>query len=380
MKIAYVTTYDSSYPGNWSGTGYYIRKALEKQDVSLNPIGPLERRIGLWNRVKEKCARYLLGKVHMHNREPSVQEGYGRQVEERLRSDVDVIFSPGTIPVSSVAVDIPVVFWTDATFSGITSLYPAYKNLDQSTIENGHAMEQRALNRCSLALYSSEWAARTARQEYDVEPSKVKVVPFGANLEVSCPRGHDDIDQFLRRRRGERCRLLFVGKDWERKGGDTALKVARILNQRGTSTELVVVGCEPELTVEEEEYVSCMGVIDKSNASGRKRLRELFVSSDFLLLPTRAECFGIVFAEASAHGLPSLATDVGGVPTALRDERNGFTLPVEADPEAYADLVETYWRSPEDYERLSHSAFDEYWNRLNWETAATEVTTLLRSL
>ncbi len=42
------------------------------------------------------------------------------------------------------------------------------------------------------------------------------------------------------------CKLLFIGVDWERKGGDVALKVVELLNNMGVQTELHIVGCDPE--------------------------------------------------------------------------------------------------------------------------------------
>ena len=55
----------------------------------------------------------------------------------------------------------------------------------------GNELEQSALSRCTLAIFSSEWAANTAVQNYDVHPDKVRVVPFGANLD--CNRSLKDI-------------------------------------------------------------------------------------------------------------------------------------------------------------------------------------------
>lgn len=45
---------------------------------------------------------------------------------------------------------------------------------------------------------------------------------------------------------------------------------------------------------------------------------------NFLLLPTIAECAGIVFAEASGYGIPSITYDTGGVGTYVIDGINGF--------------------------------------------------------
>src|SRR4029077_19841328 len=102
---------------------------------------------------------------------------------------------------------------------------------------------QLALSKCRLAIYSSEWGAKSAIENYDVDPEKVKVVPFGANIE--CERNFSDIDALVENKNFDICKLLFVGADWHRKGGSRALEVGRLLNARGLKTELHIAGCNP---------------------------------------------------------------------------------------------------------------------------------------
>jgi hypothetical protein len=58
--------------------------------------------------------------------------------------------------------------------------YPTFTNLCKNSLENGYKMELSAITNAKLAIYSSEWAAETARVIYQADKSKVKVVPFGA--------------------------------------------------------------------------------------------------------------------------------------------------------------------------------------------------------
>src|SRR5436190_335365 len=71
----------------------------------------------------------------------------------------------------------------------------------------------------------------------------------------------------------------------------------------------------------------------------RRQLEKLFETSDFLLLPTRSECYGMVFCEASAYGLPSITTDTGGISGAVKDGENGFMLPLSARGQEYAEAI-----------------------------------------
>jgi glycosyltransferase involved in cell wall biosynthesis len=321
---------------------------------------------------KDFIYRKIFSKKYLVERDPSFAKFCSDHIAQTLRSvECDVVFSTGTIPIAYLETAKPIVFWADATFAGMVDFYPEFTNLCSETIRHGNKLEQSALSRCTLAIYSSEWAANTAVQSYDVDPSKVRVVPFGANLD--CSRDFEDIARSAAARKTFNViKLLFAGVDWFRKGGDIALKVAALLNQRGIRTELHIVGCTPELNL--PDFVKVHGFISKTTEEGRRELDELFADSHFLILPARAECFGLVLAEANSFGVPCLATNVGGISTAVKDGINGKLFPAGASPETYGEYIVS---SKSEYERLALSSFREFTERLNWSTAARDVRNLI---
>ena len=373
MRIAYVTTYDSADVHAWSGAGHHIMKALETAGCEIVPVGGL-RKPGFVGHAARTAFHRLRGKAYQRDRDPALLRAYARQVGERLEQlDVDVVFSPGTIPIAKLETNLPVVFWTDAVFDSLVGYYPEFSNFCGTTLRDGHAMEQEALTRASLAIYASEWAAEEACQHYEVDPAKIRVVPFGANVE-----GVAAIEEVIATRSVDECNLLMIGVDWERKGGEIAAGVATELHKRGLECRLDVVGCE--LPAGLPPYVVGHGFVSKKTAAGRAKYEELLRGAHFLILPSRAECFGIVFAEASAFGLPSLATRTGGIPSAVRDGINGQTFPVTASPSAYADFIEKMMAVPDNYRSLAHSSFRECEERLNWRTSGERVRELIEEM
>jgi glycosyltransferase involved in cell wall biosynthesis len=121
--------------------------------------------------------------------------------------------------------------------------------------------------------------------------------------------------------------------------------------------------------------VRVLGFVSK--ASDAERLHACYGATHFLLLPTRAECLGVVFSEASAFGVPSIATDVGGVATAVHDGVNGSVLPLEAEAADYADAVEA---ALGDYEVRALRAFDDHRTRLAWNVGGATVRRILERL
>lgn len=377
MKLAYVTPYPSADVHAWSGLVYFIREALRQAGCEIAPVDDLKESGRYRGKAKEILYRKLTGKTYLRDRAPGLLDAYARQVSTRCKALApDVIFSPGTIPISHLKTRTPVVFWTDATLAGLTDYYAHFTNLCAETLRDGQAMEQRALSNCSLAIYSSEWAARTAIEHYDVDPAKVKVVPYGANITQS--RSEAEVRAMIDARSPEICRLLLVGVDWERKGAAIAVEAAEELHRRGIRTELHIVGCHPPGPV--PEFVKIHGFVSKKTPEGFALLERLFSESHFLIVPSRAECFGLVYAEASSFGLPSLAADTGGVPDAVRSGKNGQLFPLEARGAAYADFIAPLLASIGDYRRLALQSLEEFQTRLNWDVAGTRVMELMQGL
>jgi glycosyltransferase involved in cell wall biosynthesis len=377
MKIAYVTTYDAHDPRNWSGLGYHIASALEQAGCEIDYVGPLREQFSAWFRGKTLLYRKLKKQAFQRDREPAILDGYARQIEDRLRtSDAKIVFSPGTVAIANLKADRPIVFWSDGTYAAIQKAYRWELPAAKVSLARGHAMEQRAIDRAALAIYSSDWAAQSAIEDYRADPAKVKVVPFGANLRN--PPSDDQVRAMIDSRPRDRCRLLFVGTGWERKGGDIAVEVARLLNERGIQTELMLIGRMPaELNL--PAFAQPVGFIDKSSKQGEARFAELFGSSHFLLHPARAEASAVVLCEAGAFGLPVISTRVGGTPSIILDGINGLLFEPES-PDAMANAIAKTLADPARYQALCLGAHKQSQERLNWRVAGQTVRELMESL
>lgn len=372
MRLAFVSVEDPEDVHFWSGTPHFALEALRAKGIEVELIAPLDRR-----------ARYLLAPLKLasrlrnhsiqYGRHPVVLGSYARQIEKRLRrSSSEAVLAMDTIPISRLRTGLPVVTWVDAVFESMEGYYSgAFRACSPREVAVAHRQEEAALNRASYAIYSSDWAAGTARKHYKVPEQKIQVVRFGANL--SGRHSEEDVRHWIDFRLQRQCRLLFMGVDWERKGGPIALRTVEILRERGIPAQLVVVGCGSP----NSPFIENHGFISKSTIDGQQRLRKLFAEATLFLLPTRAEAAGIVFCEASAFGLPSLATATGGVESYVRNGFNGYCLPHEATEKDFADRIQSVLNDVELYRRLSMNAYREFSTELNWDTATSRVIELL---
>jgi glycosyltransferase involved in cell wall biosynthesis len=120
--------------------------------------------------------------------------------------------------------------------------------------------------------------------------------------------------------------------------------------------------------------------LNKNTQKGMRRISKLLLESHFLLLPTRAEAFGIVFCEASAYGLPSISTDTGGVSGVVSEGRNGYLLPHSASGKEYADVIASCFSDNSRYEQLRRTSREEYESRLNWDAWGRAAAEVLRQV
>lgn len=384
MKIAYVTTYDATDRNAFGGHVYYMAQSLKSQSISLEYIGPLTQKYSykFVFRVKEYFYNRLLKKRYTRSRDRILLKDYARQISRKLCGlNVDIVFSPmspGSQPIAYLECDQPIVIWTDATLAGVIGFYPSFSNLCKETIKDGKANERSALSRCSLAIYTSEWAAQTAIEHYQIDPSKVKVIPFGPLVE--CDRDLGDVRKIVDSRPSNKCKLLFLGRLWHRKGGDIAFQVAKELNESGLNTELTVVGCHPIIDEPLPGFVRSLGYISKSTQEGANEINRLLAESHFLVLPTRADCTPFVFSEACSFGLPCISTNVGGISTIIRDDVNGKIFSKDASNEEYCTYISNLFSDKSQYKKLALSSFNEYQSRLSWSAAGQAVKKLLMDL
>ena len=381
MKIAYVTNFDARTLSNkWSGTGYYIAQSLQKQSIPLDYIGPLEDRLALQvlSKLKSRYYKYL-AKNYIKYINSLILKDYGKQIYKKLESiEADIVFSAGSDSIAYLECNQPIVFWADATFANIIDFYPGYSNLCKESLQNAHLIQSISLQKSQLAIYSSDWAAQTAINYYNADPKKVKVVPFGANIESD--HNIDEIKAAIESRPTNKCKLLFLGVDWFRKGGDVALEVAEKLNNSGLKTELTIVGCQPSVDEALPDFVKVLGFIPKSTSEGKKKIYQLIADSHFLILPSIADCTPIVFSEANSLGVPCISRRVGGITTIIKDDLNGKLFDRDSDPTEYSEYIYDIFTNYNQYKQLALSAFNEYESRLNWRVAGQQVRDLLMKL
>jgi len=155
-------------------------------------------------------------------------------------------------------------------------------------------IERGLYQRATVNFTTSTFAGRSIIEDYGVPAARVACVFSGINIP---PPG----EASLRRSGPEK--IIFVGVDWERKGGpELAAAFAEIAGEF-PSAELHIIGCRPAL---DAPRVRIHGRIPASGIPAH------LADADIFCMPSRVEPSAVALVEAAACGLPVIATDVGG--------------------------------------------------------------------
>jgi glycosyltransferase involved in cell wall biosynthesis len=366
VRIAYVYHLHADSPGVQSGRPFAILKGLRKSGVTVLPVFPLHHTRWFFP-VAAKFVAKLRGSSYLSDRVPGFLQNCGREASRKLSGrEFDVVFSPSTLPLCYLQTTKPISFCADATFDSMVDYYPDYTRLSRAQREFSEAAERSVLLRASLLVYPSEWAAQSAIHHYGVARARVAVLPWGANFGAENRREH--AVRWIEARRPDEIRLLFVGKQWKRKGGDIAFETMRILRDSGWRVSLDIVGCIPPAKVCADKDTRIYGQLSFVDEEQCTTLRDLFARAHFVLVPSRAEAFGIIFCEANAFAVPAVATNTGGIPSIIRNGINGHMLPLDADASEYAAVIANSANDHTHYRQLAETSFDEFRRRLNWDT------------
>lgn len=361
MKAGFAGRWSPLEKNAWSGTYFHAYQAIKKNaEVQLFaytwPWYIRERLI--FHKQIQKFRNRKLAVEFLRG----YAKWFSKQLENELRqSKLDVLFVPAAPQlIAYCKTGVPIIYMADATFQHLQGYYDSFGNLAAYNIRQGIELDKRAFENATHCMLASDWAKQCAITDYQIPPHKITVAPLGANLDIIPATAE------LKKEKNKTCQLLFLGVEWERKGGQIALDTFYALQKSGMPVHLTIIGCLPPVPVNDKN-ITVIRFINKNNKDESARLYNILLKTDFLLLPTRAECAGVVFCEAGAFGIPAVTSNTGGISTYVNNGVNGFTLPLAAGADAYAGKILELFSDEDAYRKLCVSSRKNYETTLNWD-------------
>jgi starch synthase len=283
-------------------------------------------------------------------------------------ASVDCIIQIGATFRSKPTKNIPYFLYCDSNIRmserGGASGHTQASALSQSELRLVVDREASVYQGAAGIFTISERLRRSFVEDFGIDPVRVHTVHAGPNFDPGI------LGDYLRTRESKTDKpptILFVGRKFQRKGGDLLLRAFRTVRQKVANARLVVIG--PSTLDVHEPGVECLGFLDKDSPADRAVLMQAYNSADVFCLPTRFEPFGIVFLEAMYFGLPCVGTNAWAVPEMITDGVTGYTVPVD-DAEALAARLVELLRDPALGRRMGEAGRARAESHFTWRAVA----------
>jgi glycosyltransferase involved in cell wall biosynthesis len=311
MKLLGLAQTDPSVPTTGSGsTSKFLLDALARHHrlVARRPVDltPLQR--------------YPLAAASFHPSRERWRTRYfwGGRVALRLRSfnswrAVRAVDEPFELVVQLFGLfrtrGAPYVIYTDNTVRLSREQWPEWVAVQGRSLERLYAWERRLFGGARHVFTMGQPAAESIVSFYGVPEDRVDAVGGGVSFATMPERSERQREPLV----------LYVGRDWRRKGGDRLVEAFRRVRAARPDARLVIVGTE--------EPAAEPGVEVLGRMADRGALADLYARASVYCLPSRFEPYGLSVLEAMAHELPCVVTDVGALPDIVIDGETGAVVP-----------------------------------------------------
>lgn len=197
-------------------------------------------------------------------------------------------------------------------------------------------LEREAYHNSAGIFVMSENIRNSLITQYGVPPEKITLAYVGSN---TTPPSHHSSEKYRNKN------IIFVGKDWERKGGPILLAAFEKVLRETPDATLSVLGCSPQVNLPNCRVFGEVSL---------EEVAEQYQHASVFCFPTLREPFGIVYIEAMLNKLPVVTNNMGAA-SSLITERNGFLL--EPDPDAYAKVLIDLLKQPELCRAMGEESF-----------------------
>ena len=248
---------------------------------------------------------------------------------------------------------------------------PLASAIDSHHDAGAERSERSVLRTAAGVVVTSEWTRRQVLTRYRIPARRVVVARPGADR-VAAParpvRGH----------------LICVGVLSRHKGQDLLVEALAGLADR--DWHCVLAGSldrDPDFVEHLRTRITCLGYDHRVRLSGvltGPALSHAYTTADLLVAPSRAETYGMTVSEALAHGLPVIATAVGGLPEAFGSTADGSgpgQLIPPGDPAALAAALADWLGDEGHRDRLRAAARQRRSTLRGWEQTMQEIANAL---
>ena len=247
--------------------------------------------------------------------------------------------------------NIPHFIYTDHTHLA-NLYYPGYSK--KNLYSNEWIQLEKSIYDNASAIFSmSSNISKSLVEQYGCEPNRVICAHAGSNTNLIN----------FNSAKYKNKNILFVGLDWERKGGPFLVKAFNRIIRSHNDASLTIVGCSPNLR------------LPNCNVVGKVKLEAVpsfYENASVFCLQPSIEPFGIVFLEAASHKLPLIGTNIGAMPDFIINNYNGYLIDPGDEDQLFVSL-NTLLSNPQQCENFGRNSYRIFETNYTWERTGNRI-------
>lgn len=364
MKILFLCEGDPETHDSWSGVSRSLVMHLREAGHTVIPGD-----VDLYGLARARVAARTLSVprkrwwVRYHLDTPAFRARSARAAAHVRAADAqaDVILQIGatfqvpgdtTIPIALFC-DSNILFARDAGSAG----YSEASVLSEPEVEAIRTREAAVYRTADLIFTMSDLVRRSFMNDFDISPDRLLTihcapnVPFPTASQLAAETGRDPPI------------VLFVGRDFDRKGADLLLAAFPEVRRSVPDARLRFVGCKAPS--DPPPWAEFVGFQSRDTAEGREAMDRFYKTASAFCLPTRFEPFGTSFVEAMGYGLPCIGPDAWAIPEIIVDGETGYIVPPE-DPHAIAQALVRVLEDPEHARDMGNAGRERALAHFTW--------------
>lgn len=212
---------------------------------------------------------------------------------------------------------------------------------------------------CDSIFAASSWVKQSIVADYGIDQDRVFVTGLGASVS-----GDVDIDS-----KRPNFNILFMGRDWQVKGGQMALEAFKRVNERIPESRLTIIGCLPTIS---HPNVKVLGRLDKEHPRQMRTMADAFRNATVLCVPSAFDAFGFCYLEAQYYGVVPVTLTGQGRSESVRDGLTGV-LVAERSPEALSEAILELLHNPDKTREMSIAGYKFCREHYMWDRVAEKI-------
>jgi glycosyltransferase involved in cell wall biosynthesis len=257
-------------------------------------------------------------------------------------------------------VNVPMYCYFDATAAQIAQA-GGWSYGSRTAAQNQKVIDyqKHVFDDCTAIFPRTEYAASSVHNDYGVPRNNISVAGAGSNHNAT-PLPHGS---YATRN------ILFIGAEFERKGGPLILDAFKIVRHSMPDATLTIIGANPDI---KEPGVDVVGRIYKDAEGGLNRILEYYSRASVFCIMSELEPFGIVIIEAQNSCVPCIVPAKFAFTETVQHGVTGMHVADET-PESLSKIMLELLADPEKLETMGKAGHEFVQNEWTWDKAAERI-------